>query len=86
LKTEIADLYEQRNAVIHRFFLTELKYIDLGPLCDRYELVFDRCAALVEELETRQVREGTGVTEAGPEADREELHRAIRAKLGFPPR
>jgi hypothetical protein len=83
LKAEIADLYEQRNAMIHRFFLTDLKYVDLGSLLDRYEVVYEQCAAVIEELEVRQVREGKGMTVEGPRADRDEVDRAIKAKLGF---
>lgn len=83
LKAEITDLYEYRNAVIHRFFLTDLKYADLGSLLDRYEMVFNRCAAVVEALEVRQMREGKGMTVEGPAVDREEALQAVNAKLGF---
>ncbi|XVV12617.1 hypothetical protein ACQP2X_48865 [Actinoplanes sp. CA-131856] len=83
LKAEIVDLYEQRNAIIHRFFLTQLTYLQLGPLLDRYELAYERCAAVVAVLEQRQVDEGKGMTEEGPPPDSEELEQAIRTKLGW---
>lgn len=83
LKAEIIDLYENRNAVIHRFFLAEIRYADLGPLLDRYEIVFNRCTAVVEALEVRQMREGKGMTVQGPAADRDEVLQAVNAKLGF---
>jgi hypothetical protein len=86
VKAEITDLYEQRNAIIHRFFLTDLKYADLGPLLNRYEVPYEQCAAIVEQLELRQVHEGKGMTVEGPKADREEVDRAVKAKLGFQPR
>jgi hypothetical protein len=86
LKAEIIDLYEQRNAIIHRFFLTDLTYADLGPLLDRYEITYEQCAAIVERLELRQVHEGKGMTVEGPQADREAIDRAVKAKLGFQPR
>ncbi|MEV4756979.1 hypothetical protein AB0J86_17965 [Micromonospora sp. NPDC049559] len=35
LKAEVVDLYEHRNATVHRFFLTDLTYAALGPLLDR---------------------------------------------------
>ncbi|MFJ2081202.1 hypothetical protein ACIOBK_01520 [Micromonospora chokoriensis] len=31
LKAEVVELYEHRNAVVHRFFLTGLRYTDLEP-------------------------------------------------------
>jgi hypothetical protein len=83
LKAEILDLYDQRNAMIHRFFLTDLKYTDLEPLLNRYELVFDQCAAVVAELESRQVRAGKGMTVEGSNTNRRELRIPTNAKLGF---
>lgn len=84
-KAEIVDLYEQRNATIHRFFLTDLRYADLGPLLDRYEVIFNHCAAIVEALEDRQVQEGKGMTAQGPAVDQAEVLQAMNAKLGFDP-
>lgn len=85
LKAEIVDLYERRNATIHRFFLTDLKYADLAPPLDRYEAVHERCYAIVEELEIRQVRERKGMTSQGPvtAADRSAVLEATNAKLGL---
>jgi hypothetical protein len=82
LMTEIIDLNEKRNATIYRFFLTDLKYADLEPLLNRYELVFDQCAAVVAELESRQIRDGKGMTTEGPDADPQELLIATNTKLG----
>src|SRR6266700_2114493 len=39
LKATIIDLYDRRNAVIHKFFLTSIKYVDLGPWLDTYEQI-----------------------------------------------
>jgi hypothetical protein len=86
LKDEITDLYQWRNATTHRFFLTDLTYADLGPLLDRYEMIFGRCMNIVEELEMRQVREGKGMTVRGPAANRIEVLQATNAKLGFDPK
>jgi ABC-type lipopolysaccharide export system ATPase subunit len=46
-------------------------------------MVYAQCAAVVQQLEDRQVREGKGMTVAGSEADRDEIDRALKAKLGF---
>lgn len=85
LRDEVVDLYDYRNAIVHRFFLTEIRYADLAPQLDRYEHVYDQCLAIVAELEDRQVREGKGMTVAGPAADRQVLLVEVLAKLGYNP-
>jgi hypothetical protein len=81
-KAKIIDLYERRNAVIHLFFLTSLKYADLGPWLDSYEEIYHHCYQIVDELEARQLREDTGMTRTGPKADRRRIREAINMKLG----
>jgi len=83
LKTKITDLYEKRNAVIHRFFLTNIRYVDLETWLGSYEEIFNQCYRKVYELESRQLHEGKGMTTTGPRSDREKISRAIAAKLGF---
>lgn len=86
LMNEVVDLYEHRNAIVHRFFLTRLQYADLGPHLVRYEMVYDQCSAIVAELEDRQVREGKGMTVAdGSQADRRVVLVEVLGKLGFNP-
>ncbi|MFI7430682.1 hypothetical protein ACIBPB_27170 [Micromonospora sp. NPDC049836] len=85
LRAEVVDLYEHRNAIVHRFFLTELQYADLEPHLIRYEQVYDHCSAIVANLEDRQVREGKGMTVTGPEADQQAVPVEVLAKLGFKP-
>jgi hypothetical protein len=83
LKRKIADLYEKRNAVIHRFFLTGLKYVDLEPWLDSYEDIYLQCYDIVYKLESRQLREGKGMTKTGQPSDREHVNKAVIAKLGL---
>ncbi|MEV4384303.1 hypothetical protein AB0J68_01025 [Micromonospora sp. NPDC049580] len=85
LENEVGNLYEYRNAIVHRFFLTRLQYADLAPYLVRYELVYDQCSAIVEALEDRQVREGKGMTVEGAPADRQAVLAEVLAKLGFNP-
>ncbi|MEV1321468.1 hypothetical protein AB0J14_35935 [Micromonospora arborensis] len=85
LKAEVVELYEHRNAVVHRFFLTGLRYTDLEPHLGRYELVFQQTYGIVAELEDRQVREGTGMTVEGNDPEAAAISLAhIAGKLGFP--
>jgi hypothetical protein len=83
LKSEVIELYEHRNAIVHRFFLTGLRYTDLEPYLGRYELVYHRVLRIVKELEDRQVREGKGMTVAGGEVDPAAVAVEVARKLGF---
>lgn len=86
MKDEIVALYEKRNAIIHRFFLTDMTYVSLGPLLDRYEEIYHHCYALVEDLETRQLSERKGMTrQAAVAADRQKINDVVNKKLGFDP-
>ncbi|MFB9240002.1 hypothetical protein ACFFWC_31505 [Plantactinospora siamensis] len=82
---EVVDLYEYRNAIVHRFFLTSIQYADLAPHLVRYERVYDQCFAIVAELEDQQVCEGKGMTVAGPQSDRQAVLVEVLANLGFNP-
>ncbi|MEU7928457.1 hypothetical protein [Micromonospora sp. NPDC049107] len=81
------ELYEHRNAIVHRFFLTGLRYTDLEPYLGRYELVYAQVYRMVRELEDRQIREGKGMTVRGDDDDSEEVASSLAdvgRKLGFP--
>ncbi|MFF0467631.1 hypothetical protein ACFYPX_09435 [Micromonospora zamorensis] len=87
LKAEVVELYEHRNAIVHRFFLTGLRYTDLEPYLGRYELVYAQVYGVVRELEDRQIREGKGMTVRGDDDDSEEVASSLAdvgRKLGFP--
>jgi uncharacterized protein YutE (UPF0331/DUF86 family) len=83
LKLEIEELYDARNAIIHRFFLNGVTYASLGPLLDRYEEVYNRCYKLVDDLEERQLAEGKGMTRHGPADDRHDFASAVLRKIGL---
>jgi hypothetical protein len=89
LRDEIIDLYNQRNAVIHRFFLEGMTYTSLEPLLDRYEVAYHRCYDLVNALEERQIaRGGPGMTQVGKGKIgdvRDGIQRLVKMKLGFDP-
>ena len=83
LKRSISDLYEKRNSLIHRFFLTDLKYADLEPWLDRYEEIYDKCYEIVDGLEKQQIRESKGMVRTGPDADKSKVLEAVNQKLGI---
>ncbi len=61
LLDEINALYDIRNKVIHRFFITDIEYSHLELVLDRYELVFQRLWNIVYGLESEQIRLGIGM-------------------------
>jgi hypothetical protein len=89
LRDEIIDLYNKRNAVIHRFFLEGMTYTSLEPLLDRYEIAYHRCYDVVNDLEERQIaRGGPGMTHVGKgkiSDQRGDIQRRVTMKLGFDP-
>lgn len=89
LRDEIIDLYNKRNAVIHRFFLEGMKYTSLEPLLDRYEIAYHHCYDVVNDLEERQIARGgpnmTQVRKGGGREARDDVRRHVTMKLGFDP-
>jgi len=89
LRDEIIDLYNKRNAVIHRFFLEGTTYASLAPLLDRYEVAYHRCYDVLNTLEERQIaRGGPGMTQKGKgkvSGVRGDIQRQVKLKLGFDP-
>ena len=86
LRDEIIDLYNKRNAIIHRFFLEGMTYTSLEPLLDRYEVIYHRCYDVINDLEERQIaRGGPNMTQVLPVSDnhRDNVQRAVKMKLGF---
>lgn len=60
LFNDINALYDFRNKVIHRFFISEIEYSHLGLVLDKYELVFQRLWNIVYSLESEQIHKGVG--------------------------
>jgi len=65
LHTEINSLYDQRNKIIHGFFLTAVEYGHLPSFLYRYELAYQELYEVVYDLENEQIKQGTGMTAAG---------------------
>jgi hypothetical protein len=87
LRDEIIELYEKRNAMIHRFFLSGMTYTSLGSVLDRYESVYDRCYKMVYDLEERQIDSGKGMTVVAKQSadHRDAVRERVKLKLGFDP-
>ncbi len=84
LFNELNVLYNVRNKIIHRFFISEVEYSHLEIVCNRYERVYDELWKITYNLEAEQIEKGVGMTIRGPkitEADRAETYRDIVRKI-----
>gem|GEM_PF-5941226 len=81
---ELNRLYDIRNKIIHRFFISEVEYSHLEIVCTRYERVYEELWKITYDLESEQIIKGIGMTIKGPkitEADKIETHRDILKKI-----
>lgn len=78
---EIGELYDHRNSVIHKFFLTNLEYAHLPGILERYEEVYNRLFALVYALEKEQIECGVGMTRLEKGTGREAIETEILKKI-----
>lgn len=69
---EMNDLYDIRNRIVHRFFLSEVKYSCLEEVCGRYELLYNQLWQTTHDLETLQIKKGVGMTAEGNMTKEEE--------------
>ncbi len=59
---ELSRLYNFRNQAIHRYFISNLEYVDLHPFLKRYEIIYKKLGNMVRKLEYKQVKLGIGMT------------------------
>jgi hypothetical protein len=78
---EIGELYDHRNSVIHKFFLTNLEYAHLPEILERYEKVYNTLFALVYALEKEQIERGVGMTRLEKSAGREAIATEVLKKI-----
>ena len=87
LFNELERLYKERNKVIHRFIITDIRSEDVFNLALQYEKLFEKIDDLVLKLEKKQIEEGIGVWGKTPsngltDEERELLKTKIRDKRG----
>ena len=84
-------LYKERNKVIHRFIITDIRSEDVFKLALKYEIIYEKIDDLILRLEKKQIEEGVGVWGKNPsnglsDDHRELLKTKIRDKTGRIPR
>lgn len=59
---ELSKLYDFRNCVVHRYFISDLEYSKIPEYLDRYEKIIKKLGDKIELLEQEQVKKGVGMT------------------------
>jgi hypothetical protein len=62
LYDDLFELYEDRNRVIHRFIISEITLTEVEEIMHDYLEIMKECAAIMDGLESEQVRLGVGIT------------------------
>ena len=61
LFNELENLYKERNKIIHRYIITDIRTEDTIKLAMAYEVVFEKIDNIISTLETEQVNKKIGV-------------------------
>jgi len=81
---ELNTLYDIRNKVIHRFFISEVEYSHLEIVCKRYEQAYNELWRINNDLEIKQIKMGVGMTTLGPKTtktDKAKIYWDIMKKI-----
>ena len=79
----LGHLYDRRNEIIHKFFLTPITYESLGGDLLQYEGLFERLYDIVYAIEAEQIERGIGMTTVGRQGSKEDIFNEIEKKI-FP--
>lgn len=87
LFNELENLYKERNKVIHRFIITDIRTEDILKLAVDYGKAFDKVDNIISTLEEEQIKLGIGVWGKNPskgltEKQKELMKTKIRDKQG----
>jgi hypothetical protein len=77
----LSRLYDRRNDIIHKFFLTAITYESLAADLIEYEQLFNALYAVVYAIEREQIEQGVGMTMAGTDDYKEEIFHQINQKI-----
>lgn len=77
LFTELERQYKERNKVIHRFVITDIRREDVFNLAFEYEKIYEKIDTIILELERKQIEEGIGVWGKNPSNGLSEEQRTL---------
>ena len=89
---KLSEAYNERNKVVHRYIISEIRTVDILDLAQEYFEIKDVVYDILYRLEKKQVEMGVGITIKGDitgnRAEQEEMEKrikdAIREKHGDP--
>jgi len=62
LYRDLNDLYSQRNAIVHRFMITDLDYEYAKRIASEFEPGIVKLQEILHKLEAKQLKDGVGIT------------------------
>jgi hypothetical protein len=77
LFNELERLYKERNKVIHRFIITDIRSEDVFKLALEYENLYDKIDDLILDLEKKQIEQNVGVWGKNPSVGLSDEHREL---------
>lgn len=81
---EINKLYNIRNKIIHRFFISEVEYSHMEIVCKRYEIIYNKLWNITYDLEAEQIDKGVGMTISGKKITKKDevvVHTEVMRKI-----
>jgi hypothetical protein len=77
----LGSLYDRRNEIIHKFFLTPITYESLGDELLQYEKLYGRLYNIVYAIEAEQIERGIGMTTVGRHGSQEDIFKEVEKKI-----
>lgn len=78
---ELEDLYKQRNRVVHRYIITDIRTDEVFKIAYNYAILNDKVGSIVNSIEQEQVKQKVGINKnnvkLGIKPDKMELERII---------
>ena len=83
LFNKINNLYDQRNKIVHRFFLSNAEYADLSKVLIEYGKIFQQINKIIAKLEHIQLKKGVGISRKMPiqRFDKNQFNRDVHKKI-----
>lgn len=78
---ELEDLYKQRNRVVHRYIITDIRTDEVFKIAYNYAMLNDKVGSIVNSIEQEQVKQKVGIhknnVKLGIKPDKMELEKII---------
>jgi uncharacterized protein YutE (UPF0331/DUF86 family) len=78
---ELSILYEERNKVIHRYIITDIKTTKVLEIGIKYEVILEKIRKRIYEIEKEQIQLGVGMAVNGPEFEGKESKKLLNEMI-----